>query len=182
MTGLVRRWTEDDLPAVREVLRRSWESAYASFIPLEDLRSYLDEHYSLDGLRRLTADPDVTGFVGVVGDRVVAMMRLKNDRDESRTYVSSIYVLPEQQGNGWGRRLMRVAAEQANIAGRTELWLGVMTQNIQALAWYRSHGFIAVREEPFTMGRTAVAHLIGRLPVSSFLTASTSGHPPEAQR
>lgn len=182
MTGLIRRWTEDDFPAVREVLRRTWESAYASFIPLPDLRIYLDEHYSLDCLRRLAADPNVAGFVGVVGGRVVAMMRLKNDHDKSRTYVSSLYVLPEQQGNGWGRRLMRVAAGEANDAGRSELWLGVMTQNVQAVEWYRNHGFVAVREEPFTMGHTAVAHLIGRLPVSSFLTASESGQAAGTQR
>jgi ribosomal protein S18 acetylase RimI-like enzyme len=42
-----------------------------------------------------------------------------------------------------------------------EIWLGVMVQNVDALAWYRKLGFIFEREEPFTMGKTTVPHLIG---------------------
>jgi len=169
MAGIVRLWTDKDLPEVREVLRRTWEVSYAAFIPTEDLRAYLDQVYSLEGLRRLSSDPDVTGFVGVQDERVVATMRMKIERTESRCYVSSIYVVPEAQGQGWGRRLMRLAAERSVAFGRTELWLGVMSQNLPALAWYKKNGFVAVREEPFTMGRTTIAHLIGCLPVSSFL-------------
>lgn len=173
MDRTVRPWTEADVPAVREVLRRSWEAAYGSFIPPDDLRGYLDSAYADGALRSMIADPEITGYVGTQGANVVAVMRLRDHRAEGRTYVSSVYVVPEEQGTGWGNRLMRVAARRAVEAGRSELWLGVMTQNAPALEWYRRHGFVPDRQEPFTMGQTTVQHLIGRLPTTSFL-----GHDP----
>jgi ribosomal protein S18 acetylase RimI-like enzyme len=173
MDRTVRSWTDADIPSVREVLRRSWQAAYGSFIPPDDLRSYLDTAYAVDALRRMIADPEIAGFVGLRGARVVAVLRLRDHRAEGRTYVSSVYVVPEEQGTGWGNRLMREAARQAAAAGRHELWLGVMTQNAPALAWYRRHGFVPDRQEPFTMGRTTVQHLIGHLPVTAFTEAGT---------
>ena len=105
---------------------------------------------------------------------MVAMMRLRDDRAESRTYVSSLYVVPEEHGKGWGTAMMNVAASQAADAGRKEIWLGVMSKNIQGLEWYRKRGFVAVREEPFQMAGTSVLHLIGYLPVSAFLAGDNS--------
>jgi ribosomal protein S18 acetylase RimI-like enzyme len=64
---------------------------------------------------------------------------------------------------------MSVAAAAARDLGRQELWLGVMTQNTAALAWYGRNGFVTEREEPFVMGGTTVRHLIGHLPVGAFL-------------
>jgi ribosomal protein S18 acetylase RimI-like enzyme len=177
MDRQVRPWTDPDLPAVRDVLRRSWESAYGSFIPSDDLHQYLESTYSLDALRRLLADPEIAGYVGVRGTEIVAMMRVRDHRAEGRTYVSSIYVVPEEQGKGWGHRLMSTAAAHAVASGRHEIWLGVMKQNAPALEWYRRHGFVADREEPFQMVRTTVQHVIGHLPAGSFVerTARPSG-------
>jgi ribosomal protein S18 acetylase RimI-like enzyme len=169
MDRTVRLWTDADIPSVRDVLRRSWEAAYGSFIPPDDLHGYLESAYADGVLRNMIADPEISGYIGMQGANVVAVMRLRDHRAEGRTYVSSVYVVPEEQGTGWGSRLMRVAARLAIEAGRSEIWLGVMTQNAPALKWYRRHGFVSDRQEPFTMGRTTVQHLIGRLPTSSFL-------------
>ncbi len=169
MERIVRTWTEADLLSVREVLRKSWEAAYGSFIPMSDILGYLEATYSIEALRRMTLDPEVHGFVGTHGQRVVGVMRVRDNRGEGRTYVSSIYVLPEEQGSGWGHTFMGEAARLALASGRDELWLGVMTQNLPALAWYRRHGFVTDHEEPFQMGATTVQHAIGHLPTGAFL-------------
>jgi hypothetical protein len=58
-------------------------------------------------------------------------------------------------------RLLEAAERCAAEKGLDELWIGVMVENKQALAFYRKVGFLFVREEPFTMGKTTVNHLIG---------------------
>jgi hypothetical protein len=58
-------------------------------------------------------------------------------------------------------RLLESAEEYAAEKGLDELWIGVMVKNRQALLLYRKVGFQFVREEPFTMGKTTVNHLIG---------------------
>jgi hypothetical protein len=60
-----------------------------------------------------------------------------------------------------GTRLLEAAERYAAEKNLDELWIGVMVKNTQALLFYRKVGFVFVREEPFTMGKTTVSHLIG---------------------
>jgi hypothetical protein len=72
-----------------------------------------------------------------------------------------MYLLPDFLGQGIGRRLLEAAEEYAAEKQVDRLWIGVMVKNRQALLFYRKVGFQFVREEPFTMGKTTVSHLIG---------------------
>jgi ribosomal protein S18 acetylase RimI-like enzyme len=92
-------------------------------------------------------------------------MRTTLNRDAGRLYVSSLYVLPAEQGRGIGSRLLEEAERSARTDSVSQIWLGVMQQNAEAVAWYRKKGFFFVREEPFTMGETSINHLIGYRPV-----------------
>jgi ribosomal protein S18 acetylase RimI-like enzyme len=161
MGRFFREWTLNDLPSVRNVTWLTWLDAYASFVPVEDLRAYYDEHYSPESLEKLFHTPSVKGYVAVVDDQVVGYLKTLFAEREKRFYVSSVYVLPGFQGAGLGGHLMMKAEDQALLCGVHEIWLGVMTQNIPALEWYRRSGFLFVEEQPFTMGRTTVPHLIG---------------------
>ncbi len=157
-----RQWRREDLSGVREVTWLTWVDAYGPFIPSEDLRAYYDEHYSAGALDELFNDPAVTGFVSVADGLVVGYLKTHHERSANRFSVSSVYILPQFQGKGLGNRLMALAEEQARGAGCSELWLGVMTQNRRALEWYVRHGFVFGEEQPFTMGKSTVPHLIGR--------------------
>ena len=80
---------------------------------------------------------------------------------EGRLYVQSLYILPRFQGRGVGRALLARAEKRALEYGLDRIWLGVMTQNTDALEWYTRHGFEFVEKAPFTMGETVVEHVIG---------------------
>jgi ribosomal protein S18 acetylase RimI-like enzyme len=158
---LFREWTLGDLPSVRNVTWLTWLDAYAPFIPVEDLRAYFDEHYSLESLEQLFHAPSVKGYVAIVNGEVVGYLKTMFAQRDKRFYISSVYILPGFQGAGLGGNLMKKAEDQALHCGVNEVWLGVMTQNIPALEWYRRNGFVFVEEQPFAMGRTTVPHLIG---------------------
>jgi ribosomal protein S18 acetylase RimI-like enzyme len=157
----LRQWSEKDFAAVRRILWETWLATYGSFVPEKDLRSYLETHYSCGALADLHARPEVRGYLAEVEGRPAAWMRTTLHREEGRLYVSSLYVLPAEQGGGIGSRLLGVAEGSAREHAVTQLWLGVMEQNVEAVAWYRKKGFRFVTEEPFTMGETTINHLIG---------------------
>jgi hypothetical protein len=94
-------------------------------------------------------------------DTIAGYARLLFNGDENRLYVSSLYLLPEFEGKGIGTKLLERGEGYAAEKGLDELWIGVMVKNRQALVFYRKVGFLFVREEPFTMGKTTVSHLIG---------------------
>jgi ribosomal protein S18 acetylase RimI-like enzyme len=157
----IREWTLDDLPSVRRVTWDTWLDAYSSFIPESDLREYYDCNYTLDALSGLFRAQSVNGFVAEVGGEVVGCVKTKFNKEESRFYVSSLYILPAFQGKGIGGMLMVAAEDKAAAFSADSVWLGVMTQNTRALDWYKKHGFHFVEEVPFTIGHTTVVHLIG---------------------
>ena len=161
MEIVVRPWQKEDLESIRRITWQSWISAYASFIPESDLKAYFDIHYTEEGFLTIFNDSLAQGFVAQIDDEVVGYARLFFNRDENRLYVPSLYFLPDFQGQGMGRRLLEAAEEYAAEKGLDELWIGVMVKNRQALVFYRKVGFQFVREEPFTMGKTTVSHLIG---------------------
>jgi len=158
---IVRGWRIEDLPDVRRIMWDTWLATYASFIPLEDLRGYLDEHYSLQALTELFHAPDVNGFIAEVAGTAAGCERTSFNNADRRFYISSLYILPLYQGRGLGGQLLKEAEQCARTYGATAVWLGVMEQNAGALAWYRKLGFEFIEESPFTMGHTTVNHLIG---------------------
>jgi ribosomal protein S18 acetylase RimI-like enzyme len=172
---VIRPWQKSDLASIRRITWQSWISTYSSFIPENDLRSYFDIHYTEASFLSMFDDPLTQGFIAETDDHIAGYVRLFFNRDENRLYVPSLYFLPDFQGQGLGRRLLEAAEGHAAERHVDELWIGVMVKNRQALVFYRKVGFQFVREEPFTMGKTTISHLIGykKLGRSTFLSQKT---------
>src|SRR4030042_6263738 len=158
MKIVIRPWRKGDLASIRRITGQALISAYASFIPESDLKSYFDIHYMEGAFLSMFDDPFTRVFIAETDGQIAGYVRLSFNRDENRLYVPSLYFLPDFQGQGMGRRLLDAAEEYAAEKSLDELWIGVMVKNRQALVFYRKVGFQFVREEPFTMGKTTVSH------------------------
>jgi len=158
---VIRPWKKSDLASIRRITWESWISTYLSFIPECDLKFYFDIHYTEEFLLSMFDDPSMHGFIAAMDGQVAGYARLFFNRDENRLYISSLYFLPEFEGQGMGSRLLETAEGYATEKGLDELWIGVMVKNRRALDFYKKVGFQFDREEPFTMGKTTVSHLIG---------------------
>ncbi|HTP80155.1 MAG TPA: GNAT family N-acetyltransferase [Bacteroidota bacterium] len=161
----IRRASPQDWRTIADVIWKTWVDAYSSFIPTDDLHAYHETFYSDDALKKLLDDPHVAAFVAEAGTQIVGVMRTRFNRKEQRYYVSSLYILPDCQGAGIGRGLMRKAADEATSYGEDRLWLGVMVKNRRAFEWYTGMGFQVSETAPFKMGNTTVDHYIGFLTV-----------------
>jgi len=159
---IFRKWKDEDVAGVRNVLQLSWKEAYSSFIPQEDLDFYLDKTYSETYLQEMSKNPDYICYVAEIGNTICGWLKLNDNKSDNRFYLSSIYVLPEFQNMKIGETFYRLACEKALRKGFKEIYIGVMVQNKRALQWYQKLGFTFFDEQPFTMGNTSVIHLIGK--------------------
>jgi|APFre7841882590_1041340.scaffolds.fasta_scaffold63691_2 ribosomal protein S18 acetylase RimI-like enzyme len=158
---IIRPCTERDIPAVQSITWETWMDAYASFVPVEDLRAYFEEHYSTRKLEDFLKGENSGGFIAECDSVPAGYARTSFNRDEGRFYVQSLYVLPAYQGHGLGTKLLAASEERALDFRVDAVWLGVMVQNVRTVEWYRKIGFHFVEEAPFTMAKTTVNHLIG---------------------
>ena len=157
---ILRSWTKEDFQTVRNILLVTWKDAY-HFIPEKDIITHLDNFYSETKLLELFNNNFVKGIFAEIENKPVGWMKLFDDQLAEKFFISSLYILPEFQGYGIGRKLLLKAEETASKLKHDKVWLGVMKDNVRTLEWYRKIGFQFVEEEPFKMGETEVLHLIG---------------------
>ena len=72
-------------------------------------------------------------------------------------YPSHLHVdlLPDRQGEGWGRRLLETLFDALAATGSPGVHLGVAGANTQAIGFYRRMGFVELKREHggLTLGR-----------------------------
>ena len=156
----LRNWAKEDFQTVRNILLVTWKDAY-HFIPEKDIITHLENYYSEVKLLELFNKHLVKGILADLESKSVGWMKLFNDEMTDKFFISSLYVLPEFQGYGIGKKLLVKAEETAAKLRHDKVWLGVMKDNVKALEWYKKLGFQFVEEELFKMGETEVMHLIG---------------------
>ncbi len=156
----LRNWIKEDFQTVRNILLVTWKDAY-HFIPEKDIITHLENYYNETKLLEFFNNHLVKGILAEIEHKSVGWMKLFNDEIAEKFFISSLYVLPEFQGCGTGRKLLLKAEETATKLKFDKVWLGVMKDNLRALEWYKKIGFQFVEEEPFKMGDTKVLHLIG---------------------
>ncbi|MEK9136873.1 MAG: GNAT family N-acetyltransferase [Bacteroidota bacterium] len=158
---IVRQWTLADVPAVQHIALTTWLATYSSFIPNEDIQAFFDTYYTSGALGEFCNAETKRGFIAEMESQAIGFAKTHFSHDDNKFYLNSLYVLPAHQGKGIGSELLKRSEEFALTCGADAVWLGVMNQNVAALAWYKRIGFEFVKEEPFTMGKTTVNHLIG---------------------
>ena len=156
----IRNWTKEDFSIVKNILLETWKNTY-TFIPEEDILTHFEKHYSEDRLIEILNDPFSKGIIAEVNSVPAGWLKLFEDLINKKFFVSSLYVLPEYQGFGLGKKLLNEAYRIAKEKHFLKVWLGVMKQNVKSLDWYKNLGFVFDEEEPFQMGKTQVMHLIG---------------------
>jgi GNAT superfamily N-acetyltransferase len=136
--------------AVAVVHVRSWQAAYRNLIP----QDFLD---GLDGGQRsawwervlgATRWPELGTFVAEEAGAVIGFAHVGPARDADLDPVrvgeiSSIYLLSEAWGQGFGRQLMTAALGTLSAAGFGEAALWVLDTNDRARSFYQAGGWSA---------------------------------------
>lgn len=140
----IRAGTLQDAAGIANVHVRSWQGTYRGLLPQDFLDGMSTDRPTASWLRALDAPGTVTvaedqhgeivGFVNHVACR-------DPDADGSVGEVTTIYVLPEHFGEGYGRALMEAATAALSEAGFSQATLWVLTDNARARRFYEIAGW-----------------------------------------
>ena len=149
----IRAAQVEDAPALGRVMVTSWLSAHrgqmpdaawqkrvAEWTPEVSARAWarlLDEcaDDSEPRVVLLVADDDNGDLVALALGRAA-----EGDTSGLAAQLDALYVLPDQQGRGIGRWLLREAASELATLGFARLLVGVLTANLPARAFYEAMG------------------------------------------
>ena len=138
---LFREAAREDLAAVGEVARASWHDTYQSILSEGAINAFLRRAYSEESLERTRSEGGL--WVLEVAGEVVGYVRLRAQGKVG--YLNAIYLPPEAQGGGHGRRLWAGAEGWFRARNISDVRLTVAVENHKARGFYEHLGFREVR-------------------------------------
>lgn len=91
---------------------------------------------------------DRVTYVGVANGQPVGVVRAYL-ASETQASIHAFAVRPEAQGNGYGKKMLKLMVQALFRTGRTQLELDVETDNARALDLYKDAGFVVGRGYQF---------------------------------
>ena len=141
----IRRARPDDAVALAEAHDEAWRTAYLGLIPgpeLEKLVARRGPSWWDAAIRRGSRIALL-----MFGDTIAGYANFGRNRAKSLPYggeVYELYLRPEYQGLGFGRKLFSMAKRDLSQAGHTGLVVWALSDNEPAVNFYRALGGRAV--------------------------------------
>ncbi|WP_116128149.1 GNAT family N-acetyltransferase [Lewinella sp. IMCC34183] len=152
-TQRIVRATAADIPIIEQLARQVWPVTFGPILSPAQIDYMLDRMYRPEALKQQLADGHVFHLLldgegpvagayttGTVRYRPVGYVSHQLNYLRDTTKIHKLYVLPETQGKGYGRLLVRKVEGLARRSGQKALRLDVNYQN-PAIAFYERLGF-----------------------------------------
>lgn len=141
----IRRAKASDAAAVAETHDEAWRAAYQGIIPGIELDKLISRRGPewWDSAIRKGSRVSILGF----GDKIAGYANYGRNRARSLYYDGEIYELylrPEYQGLGFGRRLFTSARRDLGQSGMKSMVIWALSDNDPAVEFYRALGGRAV--------------------------------------
>lgn len=158
--------TLKDIPTIRTLAEEIWWPTYSSIISFEQIRYMLDMIYSEKELERVIRSGAQTFIIlhDERGPQGFASYGLRPE-DSKICKLHKLYVLPENQGNGYGKSLVDEVRIRAMNLNADTIDLNVNRSN-PAIGFYEKLGFVKIKEEDVPIGPYWMNDFVMRMKLS----------------
>lgn len=142
-----------ELQKVREIALKTWPQTFASILTPEQIVYMMNWMYQLDALRQQVLEKKHVFLLAKEEDKSLGFCSYElHAKSPSKTKIHKIYILPEAQGKGVGKKLIQEVAQIAKRNGDTHLFLNVNKYNQSAIDFYSKIGFYEDFREVIDIG------------------------------
>jgi ribosomal protein S18 acetylase RimI-like enzyme len=143
----IRRITSKDKEEIRGIVEKFWGE---------------DEQLTFDRRFKISQLP---GYVAKTKNKIIAFITTAEIADA--TLIATLGVLPEYQGSGVGKKLVKKIESNSLVENKKRLLVSTSNDDLAALAFYQSIGFqiFEVRPNVIALKHGKVSSGIGKLPI-----------------
>lgn len=132
----LRNAVPEDIEAVQDVARRSWCHTYRGILSRHAIDHFLGRAYSEYALRQAIRNDGLL----VLEQQAECLGYVRMTARNGEGFLAAIYLLPEAQGKGYGRRLWEGALAWFTARDVRTIALTVAAGNTRARGFYRHLG------------------------------------------
>ncbi len=150
MDTSIRKASKEELPVIRQLALDIWPATYSSILSQDQLAYMLDLFYSDPALEKDFDKPGYSFFLLELDGKNAGYAGLELKEDQT-AHLHKIYLSPNYQGKGLGKKLMQFIIDFAKKTGAHSLTLHVNRHN-KALQFYQAVGFEIIKELDTAIG------------------------------
>jgi ribosomal protein S18 acetylase RimI-like enzyme len=137
---IIRQAELDDIPAINHLAHETWWPTYTDVIPDEQIKFMLENMYSEESLK-LQIESGITFLIAERENKPVGFAAWSLSEAENHVCkLQKLYVLPSEQGQGTGKKLLDEVSKIAKQSNGKVLELNV-NRNNPSFAFYNKMGF-----------------------------------------
>lgn len=134
---MIRPMTSEDIAYVQQIAHETWRKTYDSIIPHELQIRFLNRTYSdMMLMKRMEKTVMLIAECDGIPIGFANFTRIDDDGD---TELTAMYILPDYQQSGYGKRLIQTAL--AKLANAKQLFVYIDEQNSLGRTFYEKQGF-----------------------------------------
>ena len=145
--------TEENIPLIQDLAKRSWENAYAEILSVEQMKYMLENMYSETEISAHLKNPNYHYYL--VFDETLneydGFLGYENHYEENTTKLHRIYLVPGSKGKGLGKKTLEFLNKKVQESGDNRIILNVNKYN-SAQKFYESQGYKIYDEGVFDIG------------------------------
>lgn len=147
----ITKGTSADFAAIQRIVEAAWPVTYGPILTKKQIDYMLNLIYSNAALHTQLEKGHHFYLLHENDSQVIGFIDLETTTD-SISKLHKIYLLPDRQGKGHGKRLLDYAVQAARETGSARLQLNVNRYN-KALAFYQKMGMQIIREVDIPIGQ-----------------------------
>jgi len=154
----IRHAKPDDAPALSRVFDTAWREAYFGIIPgvtLEKMFARRGERWWRSTVTRGRPLVVLDAGQGVVG--YASYGRCRDRALSADGEIDELYLMPEYQGVGYGRRLFKAVCNDLRHRGMSRIAVWALAENERACAFYEGMGGRKIARVEERIGGTPLA-------------------------
>ena len=147
-----------EIAQVEEVTKLAyaiWPSAYGAILSKEQLVYMLDRFYNKEALQHQIENGQQLYLIQDKNQEFVGYVSYEINCEPNKTKIHKIYVLPETQGSGVGKKLFQFVKTKAENLQQKAIFLNVNKYN-KAQEFYLKLGFKITKEEVIGIGNNYI--------------------------
>lgn len=138
--------------AIQDIAGKTWPITYGPILSSEQIQYMFSMMYDLEALKNQAEAKNHHFIIAEEEGNFLGFASYEFDYlHESKTKIHKIYILPETQGKGIGKKLIYYISDQAKKHNQNFLSLNVNRFN-EAIHFYTKIGFEKVGEEDIKIG------------------------------